>query len=254
MKLLIKKPYIFIGTLITAGVITVTGYNIIIANNTKETNKDISNTVYSNQNNNDDLQKQISELQIQMEDNKLKVSELQDKVNKLEDDNKEKENTIKGLQSKINVLNKTTSENKELKSTLNNTQEQLIKINGKIEEDEIKGKKIQELSNKRKLLQEEIKDLRENKLAQKKEESNTLSSKHQELSKKYSEIIRNLASCSSKVEIEELEKNKNKINEEISELNRKAENNSNEIVKLTQQINDKESELNQVVIDMAELK
>lgn len=125
-KILTTKAYAFIGTLITAGVITVTGYNMILGNSEKQvqtTSKDtdsIQQIDYSND---------IVELKQRLDNTESKVTELEEKISLLESDNQKKNETISNLQSRIDSL-KNENDNKnnqinDLKKQVTNTQNDL---------------------------------------------------------------------------------------------------------------------------------
>ena len=94
MKIKSLKPYWIIGTLVTAGIITVGTYNFIIANNKNEI-ATMNNQVVQLQE--IDYNNKISELEERLLNAESKITSLEEKITNLETSNEEKDNTIKEL-------------------------------------------------------------------------------------------------------------------------------------------------------------
>lgn len=98
-KILEHKAYLFIGTLLTAGVVVGITYNSIIASSQTNQNVSVSRLESNTQQTQDfeNIKNTITGMQ-------SKIEELETKVATLEDENSSKTNTIEGLQSKVNSL------------------------------------------------------------------------------------------------------------------------------------------------------
>lgn len=121
MKVHIPKPYMFVGTLLTAGVVVTVGYNIIVANNNESVNANPTEqtSISQTEKTEDNFQQQLDEL-------KEVIREMQSKINVLEEQNEIKNETIAGLQSTVSSLN-----NKLTRVNSNNsTNSNLEKIQG----------------------------------------------------------------------------------------------------------------------------
>ena len=133
MKIKIPKPYIFVGTLATAGIIIGVTYNIIQANNdsveTSSTNKNdkteqIQTVDYSNEI--EDLKQRliVAEEKIQTLEQEIETSK--------EEDNTNKDDIISDLQTKLSSLNGENNSRKEqinsLKKEIETTQGDLKKV------------------------------------------------------------------------------------------------------------------------------
>ena len=98
-KILEHKAYLFIGTLLTAGVVVGITYNSIVASSQNNQNESVSRFESNAQQTQDfeDIKNAIVGMQ-------SKIEELETKVATLEDENSSKTDTIEGLQSKVNSL------------------------------------------------------------------------------------------------------------------------------------------------------
>ena len=98
-KILEHKAYLFIGTLLTAGVVVGITYNSIVASSQNNQNVSVSRFESNAQQTQDfeDIKNAIVGMQ-------SKIEELETKVATLEDENSSKTDTIEGLQSKVNSL------------------------------------------------------------------------------------------------------------------------------------------------------
>lgn len=153
MKLKIPKPYIFIGTLVTTGVIVGVTYNIIQANNKNITKNEsiIEKQVEISQNVNDtelydNLQKQIDKLKTEIENTK---TDLENTNSELEKTKKQLENSNSSVSYLKNKLNN-------IKDTSNNT---YILDNSKTEEIAEKVENITIKDDKQKELVKEKEEL-----------------------------------------------------------------------------------------------
>lgn len=106
MKIKILKPYWIIGSLVTAGIIITTGYNVIVANTQKEI-VNASNSATQLQQN--DYSSDIVELKQRITDMETKVSALEERIISLENNSNEKDKTISNLQNKVDTLKKQSS-------------------------------------------------------------------------------------------------------------------------------------------------
>lgn len=98
-KILEHKAYLFIGTLLTAGVVVGITYNGIVASSQNNQNVPVSRFESNAQQAQDfeDIKNTIAGME-------NKIEELETKVATLEDENSSKTDTIEGLQSKVNSL------------------------------------------------------------------------------------------------------------------------------------------------------
>lgn len=174
MKIKIPKPYWIIGTLVTAGIVTVGIHNFIVANTQEKNMIETSNIQEVQNQTKDNYQEQINELIQRLNENEQKITELQEKVSVLETENSNKTEEISSLQNKLQKnsvttktvtvnnadlekitqkLNKTTAtvnnaDLEEVKQKLNTTTEKVEKVESNVTNRE------EELSKKKKRLKE----------------------------------------------------------------------------------------------------
>lgn len=255
-KILETKAYIFIGTLVTAGIITVTAYNLIMANEedvmTKQANSEVGNNNYQEQI--DKLKIELKETQNETEELKEKIVQLEGKVINLEDENANKDTTIASLQSqtiKLQQNNGSSSELNNVKKQLERTNEELLQV--QTEKSDVKMK-LKEMSAKREKLQNEIEALN-NEIQKEIEYSiNEIGNRREQLEIERDEIKQKiLLGNYSKVEISKMEERKKEIENEIGDLEKIQKEVNEKNSERRQQIASKQQELEQLIIEMIEL-
>ena len=103
---MLKKPYIFIGTLLTAGAIIGVGYNIINASNvTKKSALVEENQTMYVQN----YSKGIENLEVRLAEAEKNIDMLEEKTDSLKEDNRSKNNKTSNLQAKANQMVSTST-------------------------------------------------------------------------------------------------------------------------------------------------
>lgn len=259
MKLSILKPYIFIGTLITAGTIIGITYNIIQANNKNvieassiDEGKTETSQNFDNANTElyDNLQKQIDKLRTDLQNTK---TDLESAKTNLQDTNSELEKTkqqlakssanVNSLTSKLNSVNNTSNMNNTYVIDNSKTEE----MSKQLENITIKDSKQNELLEEKNRLTEEQKQLNE------KQEQNgkILSQKWLKAENELNEVRKELYQPNiSKDRYEELKTKEERLNKEIEEL-RKIKNEQRPYVGLSVEegerlieVNDRLSEIN----------
>lgn len=118
MKIKIPKPYIFIGTLVTAGIIVGITYNIIQANNKNiiKNGSTIEKQVEISQNVNDtelydNLQKQIDELKKDIENTKVDLKNTNSELEKTKQQLENSNSNVSYLKNKLNNIKNTSNDN-----------------------------------------------------------------------------------------------------------------------------------------------
>lgn len=159
MKIKIPKLYL-IGTLATTAIISITSYNIINANNSKEPDttskqigeehKEVQNTDYYNE---------ITDLKRRLANAEIEIQNLKEKNEKI-DNNKTNENIINKIKEKAIIQ----SNNTELENKLEKTNQQLINIKEKVLENDNKNQE------QRKLVEEKVNLIEEYKIYQSRKE------------------------------------------------------------------------------------
>ena len=152
MKIKIPKLYL-IGTLATTVIISITSYNIINANNSKEPDttskqigeehKEVQNTDYYNEI--ADLKRRLANAEIEIQNSKEKNEKI--------DNNKTNENIINKIKEKTIIQ----SNNTELENKLEKANQQLINIKEKVLENDDKNKEQRKLVEEKANLIEECK-------------------------------------------------------------------------------------------------
>lgn len=160
MKIKIPKPYWVVGSFVAAGIITATGYNVIVANTEREITTTSGQTAQIKQ---VDYSDDIAELKQRVSDNESKITGLQEKVIDLENTNKEKDEEINSLKSKYNTLKKenNSGEVKTLKTELSNVKQEsserkqiLEQKTARLNEINVRLKEIAKISSGRQKLEE----------------------------------------------------------------------------------------------------
>lgn len=157
MKIKIPKPYIFIGTLVTAGVIVGITYNIIQANNKNiiKNGSTIEKQVEISQNVNDtelydNLQKQIDELKKDIENTKIDLKNTNSELEKTKQQLENSNSNVSYLKSKLNNMKNTSNDTMYIVDN-SKTQE----IAEKVENISIKDDKQKELVKEKEELEKE---------------------------------------------------------------------------------------------------
>lgn len=149
---MLKKSYIFVGTLITAGVVVTTAYNIINATSNQK------QTIETAQIQQIDYSKDIEELKERLTTAENKITGLEEKVTSLEEENQNKDDTISKLQTKISSINNTSVKNKEVKELqqkLNDSEEKTAELEENLKQTK---EKIQARSKRLSEIQERLKE------------------------------------------------------------------------------------------------
>ena len=149
---MLKKSYIFVGTLITAGVVVTTAYNIINATSNQK------QTIETAQIQQIDYSKDIEELKERLTTAENKITGLEEKVTSLEEENQNKDDTISKLQTKISLINNTSVKNKEVKELqqkLNDSEEKTAELEENLKQTK---EKIQARSKRLSEIQERLKE------------------------------------------------------------------------------------------------
>lgn len=240
---MLKKPYIFIGTLLTAGAIIGVGYNIINASNvTKKSALVEENQTMYIQN----YSKGIENLGVRLAEAEKNIDMLEEKTDSLKEDNRSKNNKTSNLQAKANQMVSTSTIEKEIEDTKE-------KVDNIIEKEDSKKNKLNELIAKKEKLQKEIEELKS------KNESSTANEnkkqkKLEDLEKKKNELREKAQKAHgtlTETEIEQIKNEQKQIEEEIIEIKESINKDEEEIATRLTEMAVKNKQIDQIIIDIA---